>query len=43
MMKSAAKKSGKLNFWTDYIQSISEQYKRLRALQEELEKGNLLV
>ena len=43
MMKSAAKKSGKLNFWTDYILSVSEQYKRLRALQEELEKGNLLV
>ncbi|KGR80139.1 hypothetical protein [Ureibacillus manganicus] len=43
MMKSAAKKSGKLGFWADYIQSVSEQYKRLRALQEELEKGNLLV
>ncbi|QCR31449.1 hypothetical protein [Lysinibacillus sp. SGAir0095] len=43
MMKSAAKKSGKTNFWDDYIQTVREQYKRLRALQEELEKGNLLV
>ena len=43
MMKSAAKKSGKQGFWSDYIQSVSEQFKRLRALQEELEKGNLLV
>lgn len=43
MMKSAAKKSGKQDFWSDYIQSVSEQYKRLRALQEELEKGNLLA
>lgn len=43
LMKSAAKKSGKTNYWTDYIQAVREQYKRLRALQEELEKGNLLV
>lgn len=42
-MKSAAKKSGKLNYWTDYIQTVRNQFKRLRALQEELEKGNLLV
>ncbi|RUL53194.1 hypothetical protein [Lysinibacillus antri] len=43
MMKSAAKKSGKTNFWVDYIQTVRNQYKRLRALQEELEKGNLLA
>lgn len=43
MMKSAAKKSGKTNFWTDYIYTVRDQFKRLRALQEELEKGNLLV
>ncbi|MGE7664350.1 SWIM zinc finger family protein [Ureibacillus composti] len=43
MMKSAAKKSGRMNFWEDYIFTIREQYKRLRALQEELEKGNLLA
>lgn len=42
-MKSAAKKAGKTNFWSDYIHSIRDQYKRLRALQEELEKGNLLL
>lgn len=43
MMKSAAKKSGKTNFWSDYIETIREQNKRLRALQEELEKGNLFA
>ena len=43
MMKSASKKCGKTNYWADYIQSIREQFKRLRALQEELEKGNLLA
>lgn len=43
MMKSAAKKSGKTNFWEEYIHAVREQFKRLRALQEELEKGNLLV
>lgn len=43
MMKSASKKCGKTNFWADYIHTVREQYKRLRALQEELEKGNLLV
>lgn len=36
-------KSGKVNYWTDYIQTVREQFKRLRALQEELEKGNLLA
>lgn len=43
MMKSAAKKAGKMNFWSDYIFAVREQYKRLRALQEELEKGNLFA
>ena len=43
MMKSASKKCGKTNYWADYILSIREQFKRLRALQEELEKGNLLA
>ncbi|MFO7317795.1 MAG: SWIM zinc finger family protein [Bacilli bacterium] len=41
-MKAAAKKAGKMNFWEDYIASVRDQYKRLRALQEELEKGKLL-
>lgn len=42
-MKIAAKKAGKMNYWSDYIHSIRDQYKRLRALQEELEKGNLFI
>lgn len=42
-MKSAAKKAGKMTFWEDYIQTIRLQYKRLRALQEEIDKSNLLV
>ena len=42
-MKTAAKKAGKMNFWEEYIASIRNQYKRLRALQEELEKGNLFI
>lgn len=42
-MKSAAKKCGKTNFWSEYIFTIRDQHRRLRALQEELEKGNLLV
>lgn len=42
-MKNAARKSGKVNYWTNYIETVRDQFKRLRALQEELEKGNLLV
>lgn len=42
-MKSAAKKSGNLAFWDDYIETTRQQYKRLRALQEEINKSNLLV
>lgn len=42
-MKMAAKKCGKTNFWSDYIYTIRDHHRRLRALQEELEKGNLLV
>ncbi|MED3662620.1 SWIM zinc finger family protein [Ureibacillus terrenus] len=40
-MKAAAKKAGKMRFWEEYIGAVREQNKRLRALQEELEKGNL--
>lgn len=40
-MKIAAKKSGKNEFWNHYIDQTRQQYKRLRALQEEIEKGNL--
>lgn len=42
-MKSAAKKSGNLAFWENYIEAVRQQYKRLRALQEEINKSNLLV
>ena len=40
-MKTGAKKSGKADFWNRYIDTVREQYKRLRALSEEMEKGNL--
>ena len=40
-MKTAAKKSGKTEFWNHYVDQTRQQYKRLRALQEEIEKGNL--
>jgi hypothetical protein len=40
-MKAACKKSGQLDFWQAYINEIRAQNKRLRALQEEIEKGQL--
>ncbi|MFD1861894.1 hypothetical protein [Planococcus chinensis] len=40
-MKAACKKSGQLDFWQAYINEIRTQNKRLRALQEEIEKGQL--
>ncbi len=40
-MKSAAKKSGKMAYFEDYIETVRSKFKRLRALQEELEKANL--
>ncbi|MEG0472881.1 MAG: hypothetical protein RR588_11145 [Solibacillus sp.] len=42
-MKSASKKAGKLDFFEAYLQEIQQQYKRLRALQEEIDKSNLIV
>ena len=41
-MKSACKKSGQLEFWNAYMTEVRTQNKRLRALQEEIEKGNLV-
>ncbi|WPK12492.1 hypothetical protein R6U77_02005 [Lysinibacillus louembei] len=41
-MKSAAKKAGKMTYWTNYMQTMQQKYKRLRALQEELDKSNLI-
>lgn len=39
-MRNAAKKAGKSAYFEQYIQIIRTDYKRLRALQEELDKGN---
>lgn len=41
-MKSAAKKAGKMQYFDNYIETMRGQYKRLRALQEELDKSNLI-
>lgn len=40
-MKAAAKKAGKMTYFEDYIEQVRAQFKRLRALQEELDKANL--
>lgn len=42
-MKSAAKKAGKLDYFENYINAVQQQFKRLRALQEEINKSNLIV
>lgn len=42
-MKNGAKKSGKHEFWNQYIETIRTKNKRLRALMEEIEKGNLTL
>lgn len=42
-MKAASKKSGKNEFWNDYVSTIRKNFKRMRALQEEIEKGNLML
>ncbi|WP_107839963.1 hypothetical protein [Metasolibacillus meyeri] len=41
-MKGIAKKAGKMTYWTNYMQTVQQKYKRLRALQEELDKSNLI-
>ncbi|GKV57426.1 hypothetical protein NCCP2222_33730 [Sporosarcina sp. NCCP-2222] len=40
-MRTCAKKSGQIDFWNRYIDTVRDQYRRLRALNEEMEKGNL--
>lgn len=40
-MKAGYKKSGKAELWNRYIDTVREKYRRLRALVEEMEKGNL--
>lgn len=42
-MKTAAKKAGKTTYFETYMQTIRTQNKRLRALVEEIEKGNLMA
>ncbi|MGE6513601.1 hypothetical protein [Lysinibacillus sphaericus] len=41
-MRSAAKRAGKTGYFETYMQTIRTEFKRLRALQEEIEKGNLV-
>lgn len=41
-MRSAAKRAGKTTYFETYMQTIRSEFKRLRALQEEIEKGNLV-
>jgi hypothetical protein len=42
-MKNGSKKSGKHEFWNRYIDTVREKNRRLRALMEEMEKGNLYL
>lgn len=42
-MKTAAKKAGKTTYFESYMQTMRSQNKRLRALLEEIEKGNLMA
>ena len=41
-MRQAAKRAGKTIYFENYMQTIRGEFKRLRALQEEIEKGNLV-
>lgn len=40
-MRTACKKSGQTEFWNRYIRTVREKHRRLRALIEEMERGNL--
>ncbi|PIC64021.1 hypothetical protein CSV79_08865 [Sporosarcina sp. P13] len=42
-MKTAAKRDGRNEFWNRYVNTVRQQFPRLRALMEEMEKGNLLL
>ncbi len=42
-MKAGSKKAGKHDFWNLYIEAVREKNRRLRALMEEMEKGNLYL
>lgn len=43
LMKTAAKRDGRNEFWNRYVETVRGQFPRLRALMEEMEKGNLLL
>ena len=40
-MKQVAKKTNDHDYWNRYVDTIRDKYRRLRALQQEIEKGNL--
>ncbi|TQR21191.1 hypothetical protein [Psychrobacillus vulpis] len=40
-MKQIAKKTNDTDHWNDYVETVREKYRRMRALQQEIEKGNL--
>ncbi len=40
-MKQVAKKANETDYWNAYVENLKEKYRRLRALQQEIEKGNL--
>lgn len=40
-MKSCSKRSGKIDFWNRYVDTIRNEHRRLRALSEEMERSNL--
>ena len=40
-MKAIAKKSNEADYWNAYLENVRDKYRRLRALQQEIEKGNL--
>lgn len=42
-MKQLAKAAGDSAYWNSYVKEIREKYRRLRALQQEMEKGNLAL
>lgn len=42
-MKQLAKAAGDAAYWNNYVKEIREKYRRLRALQQEMEKGNLAL
>lgn len=42
-MKQLAKAANETVYWNHYVQEIREKFRRLRAFQQEMEKGNLAL